>query len=157
MFNTKKKLKILQPMKLPQRKLSIKITSPFGAKKVTSTTILEGLRFRMPNIKFEEVLTDVTPKNTNVYKAPTCDEITLKISNIPLHLTKQDIYKRLDGLNVVVKKIHMVHDKETKIFKGYAYMSLYDLDSAKAVMKQLEGTVICSQALAVEFAPVYNK
>ncbi|KAG0441548.1 RRM-domain-containing protein [Dictyocoela muelleri] len=144
-------------MELPQKKFSIKVITPFGSKKTTNTTILEGVRFRMPNVKFEEVLKDITPKNNNIYVPPTGAEVSIKISNIPLHLKKIDIYERLKSLNVVIRKLHMVKDRETRNFKGFAYMSVNDMESAKKVIKHLDGTVICSQALLVEIAPDYNK
>lgn len=138
-------------MELPRKKIRIKFKEKFGKIKNTNTTIMEGVRFRLPNMKIEDAIKYVTKKESNLYVAPSShsSSVTLKISNIPLNLKRIDILNQIKDLDIPVVSLNMVQGKDDK-FKGYAYMNLRDIESAKKVIKVLDRKVIYNQLLTVE-------
>ncbi|KAH9412176.1 hypothetical protein HK407_01g00690 [Ordospora pajunii] len=96
------------------------------------------------------------PVVSNAYIPPVItrqEPCSVKISNLPLDMTRDRLYKLIGAhTNVSFMSPNLVMNKETGVFRGFAFVTVASKDDAISLIRNLKGVAIDSLGLSVEFA-----
>ncbi|KAM0672323.1 putative ribonucleoprotein [Ordospora colligata] len=96
------------------------------------------------------------PTVSNAYIPPTMNRqepCSVKISNLPLDMTRERLYRLIDAnTNVSFMSPNLVMNKETGVFRGFAFVTVASKDDAMNLIKNLKGVSIDSLGLSAELA-----
>lgn len=86
---------------------------------------------------------------------PSNNEITVRVTNIPLHMTHRELYDLLmDRCGRIFNRCNLVSDKETRVSKGVAYVGCDNMEKASEFAKSAMNVVVDNFKLCVEILPV---
>ncbi|ADM10936.1 RRM motif-containing protein [Encephalitozoon intestinalis ATCC 50506] len=96
------------------------------------------------------------PTASNAYVPPTIkrpETCSVKLSNLPLDMTRDRLYSIIkEHTNVFFMSPNLVMNRETGLFRGFAFVTLESKDDAMKFIKDLRGIAIDSLGLSVEIA-----
>lgn len=92
----------------------------------------------------------------NIYQPPVRPElqhVSVKISNYPLDMSKEELYRLISShSSVPFNKFHMVRDRETGESRGYSFVTVENKEKAFMLIKDLRSVVVDSLRLLGELS-----
>ncbi|AFN82407.1 RRM motif-containing protein [Encephalitozoon romaleae SJ-2008] len=96
------------------------------------------------------------PTTSNAYVPPTIkrpETCSVKLSNLPLDMTRDRLYSIIKShTSVFFMSPNLVMNRETGVFRGFAFVTLESKDDAIRFIKDLRGVAIDSLGLSAEMA-----
>jgi len=79
------------------------------------------------------------------------EELTVRITNLPEDMTKDDLYEITDCFGRT-ERVHLVCDRDTGLSRGFAFVSFYSREDGQNMIDELNGYLYGSMVLSADWA-----